>query len=141
MVDMHVPLRQGVLFAVGGALYYLVEVLWRGHSDWTMAVLGGVCFLLIGRINERCEWCVALLSQMVLASLIVTTAEFCAGMVLNIWLELGIWDYSGMPYNLCGQVCLLYTNLWFLLSLPAIVLDDWLRHWWFGERKPAYKLL
>lgn len=61
MVDLHVPLRQGVLFAVGGALYYLVEVLWRGHSDWTMAVLGGVCFLLIGRINERCEWCVALL--------------------------------------------------------------------------------
>ena len=134
MVDLHVPLRRAVLFTVGGALYYLVEVLWRGHSDWTMAALGGVCFLLIGRINERCEWCMALLSQMVLASLIVTTAEFCAGMVLNVWLGLGIWDYSGMPYNLCGQICLLYANLWFLLSLPAIVLDDWLRHWWFGER-------
>ena len=53
MVDLHVPLRQGVLFAVGGALYYLVELLWRGHSDWTMAVLAGVCFLLIGRINVR----------------------------------------------------------------------------------------
>ena len=52
MVDLHVPLRQGVLFAVGGALYYLVEVLWRGHSDWTMAVLGGVCFLLCG-INKH----------------------------------------------------------------------------------------
>lgn len=79
MVDLHVPLRQGVLFAVGGALYYLVEVLWRGHSDWTMAVLGGVCFLLIGRINERCEWCVALLSQMVLAAFIVTTGGILRG--------------------------------------------------------------
>ena len=54
---------------------------------------------------------------------------------------LEIWDYSDLPYNLLGQVCLLYMNLWFLLSLPAILLDDWLRWRWFDEQAPHYRLL
>ena len=31
-------------------------------------------------------------------------------------------------------------NLWFLLSLPAILLDDWLRWRWYGEERPRYRL-
>lgn len=96
---------------------------------------------MIGRINEDCPNCVSLFSQMVLSALIVTAMELAAGLVLNVWLGLGIWDYSDLPYNLFGQVCLLYMNLWFLLSLPAILLDDWLRWRWFSEEAPRYRLL
>ena len=34
-------LKCALLFLIGGALYYCIEILWRGHSHWTMAVVGG----------------------------------------------------------------------------------------------------
>ena len=30
-----------------------------------------------------------------------------------------VWDYSDMPLNLYGQICLPFTGLWFLLCIPA----------------------
>mgnify|MGYP007072511315 FL=1 len=36
-------LKCALLFLIGGALYYCIEILWRGHSHWTMAVVGGIC--------------------------------------------------------------------------------------------------
>lgn len=51
----------------------------------------------------------------------------------------GIWDYSNMPFNIIGQICLPFTVAWYILSLLAIVLDDHLRYWIFGEEKPRYK--
>lgn len=35
--------------------------------------------------------------------------------------------------------CLPFTAAWYILSLLAIVLDDHLRYWIFGEEKPRYK--
>ncbi len=32
-------------WALGGALYYTFEILFRGFSHWSMYVLGGICFL------------------------------------------------------------------------------------------------
>ena len=71
----------------------------------------------------------------------VTLAELAAGLLLNVWLGLGIWDYSRMPGNLWGQVCPQFAALWVPLSAAAIVLDDWLRHWLWGEERPRYKLI
>lgn len=56
------------LFCMGGGLYVLIELLARGRSHWTMALLGGACFLLIGAINERVPWKLGLLWQMPLAA-------------------------------------------------------------------------
>ena len=129
-----------ILFLVGGFSYISIEFLWRGHSHPTMFVLGGICFYLIGLINEKYPWDMPLISQMFISSIVVTVLEFFFGIVLNIWLKLGIWDYSHMPYNLCGQVCLLYSIFWFFLSAVAIVVDDLVRWKWFGERKPRYHI-
>lgn len=41
-----------LLFLIGGALYYCIEILWRGYSHWTMAVVGGICFVVIGGLNK-----------------------------------------------------------------------------------------
>lgn len=129
------------LFSVGGLIYYGIEIAWRGHSHWTMAILGGVCFILCGLINELLPWSMPLWQQMSLCALLITGAELAAGLVLNVWLGLGIWDYSRMPCNLWGQICLPYSALWIVLSVPAIVLDDWIRYWFFGESRPEYRFI
>lgn len=40
------------LFVIGGISYMLVEVAYKGKTHWTMLIAGGICFLLIGAINE-----------------------------------------------------------------------------------------
>lgn len=133
-------LKHAVLALCGGCVYFLIEMAWRGHSHWTMAVLGGVCFVLIGDINEFIPWNMPLILQGAIGSGIVTALELVTGIILNLWLGLGIWDYSNMPFNLLGQICLPFTLLWVALSIVAVVLDDWLRYWLFGEDRPTYTL-
>jgi uncharacterized membrane protein len=77
--------------------------------------------------------------QMLICAAGITAIEFVAGIILNIILQLNVWDYSNMPFNILGQVCLPFSFLWFLLSFAAIWLDDWLRYWLFDEEKPHYR--
>lgn len=134
-------IKHAVLFVVGGGTYYGIEVLWRGHSHWTMAVLGGLCFLLVGAINEVLSWDTPLWRQALYGAVIITALELAAGILLNLVLGLDIWDYSGLPCNFLGQICLPYFLLWIPLSILAILLDDWLRYWFFGEERPHYRLI
>ena len=128
-----------LLFLIGGILYILIELLYRGHSHYSMFIVGGLCFILIGLLNDGLfNWKMALNSQMTLSALIITVLEFAAGVILNLRFGLNVWDYSDQPYNLYGQICLLYTCFWYLLSLPAILLDDLLRDKWFGEDRQTY---
>ena len=51
----------------------------------------------------------------------------------------GVWDYSGLWGNLLGQICPQFWALWCALSVPAIVLLDWMRYVVEGGDKPFYK--
>lgn len=133
-------MKHAVLALCGGCVYFLIEVAWRGHSHWTMAVLGGICFVLIGDINEFIPWNMPLILQGAIGSGVVTILELVSGIILNLWMGLGIWDYSNMPINFLGQICLPFSILWVALSMVAVVLDDWLRYWLFGEDRPTYTL-
>ncbi len=137
---MKAVLKHAALALIGGCIYYAIEIAWRGHSHWTMAVLGGICFVLVGGINEYFPWSMPLALQGVIGAAIITALEFVFGIVLNVWLGLGIWDYSTMPLNVMGQICLPFTLLWVPLSVVAVVLDDWLRYWLFGEERPHYTI-
>lgn len=130
-----------ILTWIGGSTYVLLELIFRGYSHFSMFLLGGVMFLLIGGMNNWLPWSMSLVWQCFLGMLANTAAEFISGCVLNLWLGLAIWDYSNMPYNLLGQVCLPFMGVWFLLSGVAIILDDWLRYWMFGEERPKYKII
>lgn len=91
-------------------------------------------FLILGELNEGLlEWDTPLILQGIIGSAIVTGAELATGMILNVWLGLGVWDYSGMPLNYKGQICLPFSILWIFVSIAAVVLDDWLRYWLFGR--------
>ena len=120
-------------------MYFLIELFWRGHSHWTMAVIGGVFFILIGDINEFIPWNMPLILQGGIGSVVITAMELFCGVVLNLWLKLDIWDYSTMPFNFLGQICLPLSLLWVALSIVAVILDDWLRYWLFKEERPTYK--
>lgn len=137
---MKAALKYAALALCGGCIYFAIELAWRGHSHWTMAVLGGICFVLIGGINEFFPWSMPLALQGVIGAAIVTALEFVSGVILNLWLGLGIWDYSHLPFNLLGQICLPFSVLWIFLSIVAVVLDDWLRYFMFGEDRPKYTL-
>ena len=87
------------------------------------------------------KWDMSVLSQMVIGSIIITVLEFITGWIVNVVLHLGVWDYTMEPYNIAGQICLAYSNLWFLLALLCIVLDDFVRCHLFGEPKKKYRWL
>lgn len=138
---MHQAGKALVLFLFGAVLYAAIEILWRGHTHWTMAVLGGLLFLLLGGLNNWLPWDMPLLWQIIIGTAIVTAAEFVAGCILNLWLGLEIWDYSNLPGNILGQICPQFTLAWVGLSLIAIVLDDYIRYWLWGDERPYYKFI
>ena len=117
-------LKHTILFGIGGILYLIIELMWSGSSHWSMFILGGACFLVVGLINEKNRGRLPLLLQMLISSIIITVLEFVTGYIVNIKMGLGVWDYSELPYNIMGQVCLLYTVLWFFLSYVCDFLFD-----------------
>ena len=133
-------LKEFILFLIGGSIYYLFEILWRGYSHWTMFILGGICFVIIGLLNEQYDYNMPLVEQMFSSMIIITTLEFISGVILNIILKMNIWDYSNMPFNLFGQICIPFMIIWFFLSPIAIVVDDYIRYFIFKEEKPHYKI-
>lgn len=134
-------IKMVVLLLIGGTTYFGIEMLWRGYSHWTMTLVGGICFVLIGAINEYIPWDMGFIDQALLGAIIVTAVEFISGLILNVWLGLGIWDYSSLPMNVMGQICLSFFFAWIALSGVAIVVDDYLRYWLFKEEKPYYQLI
>lgn len=132
--------KASILFLIGAGAYIAIELLFRGRTHWTMGIMGGVLFLLLGGINNYLSWDMPLIWQCLLGAVIVTVAELAVGLILNVWLGLGIWDYSDMQYNLWGQICPQFSAAWAGLSLVAILLDDWVRYWLFGEDRPHYRV-
>ena len=133
-------LKISFLFAAGGLLYNLVELIYRGWTHWTMFFLGGLCFVALGAINEVISWAMPLWQQVLIGASIITAMEFVTGCIVNLWLGWGIWDYSGIPGNILGQVCPKFFGLWLLAALAGIVLDDCLRCWMFAEEQPHYNI-
>ena len=109
--------KYATLWSMGGLLYIALELLWRGYSHWTMFILGGLCFIGLGLINEVLPWDMPLWQQILLGAALITLLEFLTGCVVNLWLGWGIWDYSNMRGNILGQVCPQYCLLWMPVSL------------------------
>jgi len=128
-----------LLCLIGGAVYYALEILWRGYSHWSMFLLAAFLSLPLDQINEHMSWETPIWLQAILGGIAITVAELLAGLVLNVWLGLGVRDYSDLPLNLWGQICLQYSLMWILLAAFGIVLFDVLRWCLFGEEMPRYR--
>ena len=109
-------LRKSILFAAGGMGYVLLEFLWRGWSHISMFAAGGLCFLLLGRLEETEPKLPAAVRPLAGAA-IITMVELAAGLAVNR--DYAVWDYRDRPGNFCGQICPLFSFLWIGVAWAA----------------------
>lgn len=117
-------LRHCGAFLLGGSAYIGLEFLWRGHSDPSMFVAGGVCFLLLGGLNHA-QPRLPLPLRAIAGAGIITAVELLTGLLVNR--SYTVWDYRQLPLNLGGQICLPYSLLWIPVSAGALLLHQGLR--------------
>ena len=110
-----------VVFIFGAAGYGLLEMLWRGYTHWTMLFAGGLCFCAVYFINNRFSDAPVVFRCMMCA-IAITAVELVFGVIFNIVLKWNVWDYSSVPFNFMGQICAMYSLLWFALSFALIPL-------------------
>lgn len=133
-----------LLWTWGGCLYFYIEVLWkslRGHPEkisWTMLTLAIILCIPLERCGAELPWSCPLWGQALICSCAVTAAEFAAGLILNVWLGLGVWDYSNMWGNILGQICPQFFAVWIVLCFIIIPVFDWMRYCVAGGEKPTY---
>ena len=94
----------------------------------------GYCIFLCGILlicpaNNRTDYEIQegtnldLLGRCSLCSFYITGVEFAVGCLLNLRLNMMVWDYSDRYLNVMGQICPEYWAYWYLLSIPAIMLS------------------
>lgn len=129
------------IFTFGGLAYGLLEIFWRGETHISMFVVGGLCFLMISVIDSLPAFGGSLLLEAPVCALFVTAAELVSGIVVNLMMGLEVWDYSELPLNLWGQICLPFSAIWLGLSIPAALAARLMKHFMFDEELPELRLL
>ena len=109
---------------VGSVGYCVLEMIWRGRTHWSMALAGGVCLAAEYGINGVFRH-VPLWRRCLMGAAVITAVELGTGRLFNRQYQ--VWDYRGCRGNLDGQICLLYSFLWFLLSVPLCGLSSVIR--------------
>ena len=135
-----------LLWTWGGTLYFFMEVVYKtaiGHQDqisWTMIIVAFILCIPLERFGDELPWEMPMVLQCLISCVAITVTELIAGLVLNVWLGLNVWDYSELPFNFMGQICLQFSALWFVLSFFGIKAFDWIRYTILGGIKPQYKM-
>ena len=110
------------------------------NCHWTdLAVFSLLCIPL-DAVNERMPWTFPLWLQAVLGGIVLIVSQLTAGLVFNVWLGLGLWDYTSLFGNFLGQICPRYALLWLLLAGPLLMLCDRIG-FRSGGPWPHYKLI
>ncbi len=110
-----------VYFLIGGCLYSTIEIVYRQHTHISMFFAGGICLTLIALtdiLTPRLNFFI----KPLICGLVITAVELVFGLVFNVIMGLGVWNYSGEPYNLFGQICLYFSVMWVFISIPALLL-------------------
>lgn len=129
------------LFIVGFMAYITLEVCWRGYSYPLMGLCGGIAFVLIDKINNEISWDIDILIQGAIGSAIITLMEFITGTLSLHGVVKQMWDYTNVPLNYKGIICLPFSFVWFLLSIVAVILADCINYYFLNEDDvPYYKL-
>lgn len=132
--------RWAVLWFLLGEQYFVLEALYRAvfkhgeRAHIAMLAVGGLCCVAVGAINQIPRFYhLPIWLQSAIGAAMTLEIEFISGYILNIRLGLAIWDYTGMPGNVAGQICLQFAAAWFLLMPLAIWLEDFTRFKLWGE--------
>lgn len=114
----HKPYELCWFFLLGAFTYSLLEIVCRGYTHWTMTLTGGAAAVGLYLIRAAAPPKTRLLR---VSAALCSSRRWNSPWALPINLVMGwnVWDYSDMPLNLYGQICLPFTGLWFLLCIPA----------------------
>lgn len=113
-------MKNFAIFVIGAIGYGILEIIWRGYTHISMLLAGGICLLGIKFIYDFFKNH-TLFAKAFLSSVFISTVEAVIGFIVNIKLSLNVWNYSALPFNIGGQVCLLFSFFWFLLSLIIMI--------------------
>ena len=113
-----------LIFLDGAFGYYYLEILFRGYSHWSMGVCGGICLIGIYFLDKLNK---SIYQKALLGALLITLVEFLAGCILNLWLDLKIWDYSQLKLHFLGQISLLFTAIWYVLSFIIFLIFSFVK--------------
>ncbi len=111
------------VFLVGAAFYPIIEVTTRGYTHWSMMLTGGAAFLSFYIINKYTEGKSNLIKAFY-GMFAVTALELTVGLIVNRCFNMHVWDYSGMKFNLFGQISLAFSACWYAISFVSFCLFD-----------------
>lgn len=128
----------GILAIIGYVLYLTLEVTYgaiagshkpfwalKGSSSLWMGLNGSILLVLLGYINEiKFLRRLPMFFQSLIGCGLITLVELISGLILNVWLGFDIWSYDNMAFNFMGQICLLFSFYWFILSPFVMYVDD-----------------
>lgn len=138
-----------ILFICGFCMYISIEVCFRsilncggnGYSNPICGIIGAICFLLFDKINDCISWHMDLILQGVIGSFVVTTLELIVGLLDKWLLHYGMWDYSAMPLNFMGVICIPFSIVWIGMAIVAILVADAINYYCFDEEPcPHYHI-
>ena len=115
------------LFLSCGFIYYMIEILFRGWSHWSMFVLTGFLGVFcIDSINNTLSFDCDYIVQILISTILCTIGEGISGIILNVWLQLNVWDYSKMTFGtfFFGQCNVLFCFAWMLIISIIIFYCD-----------------
>ena len=116
------------LFLSCGFIYCMIEILFRGWSHWSMFVLTGFLGVFcVDSINNTLSFDCDYIAQILISTILCTIGEGISGIILNVWLQLNVWDYSKMTFGtfFFGQCNVIFCVAWALIiGLFAIFYCD-----------------
>ena len=113
---MNTFLMYTTVFLLGGDIYCIIELLYRSRTHYSMFFCAGLAMLFLFVIYRENREVSPLLFALA-AAIIITLLEFVFGIVFNIFLGMNVWDYSNVPLNIMGQICLPFSLIWFAFGL------------------------
>jgi uncharacterized membrane protein len=115
-----------IVFFTGAIVYGFIETVFRGYTHWTMLLTGGACLMLFYVINFTLK-SNSMIIRCFISMMIITIFEFIVGYFVNIVFKLNVWDYSRQKFNFMGQICLLYSAIWFIFGIPMTFVSNFIK--------------
>ena len=130
------------LFYTGFCAFITIEVMFRGYSYPVSGVMGGFAVIMLDGINDEMSWDLDLALQALIGGALITLMEAGVGIIMLCVPGVPrMWDYSDIPFNIAGIICLPFSIAWVFLSVLAIFLADAINYYVFEETEvPHYTL-
>lgn len=104
-----------LVFFIGGVGYMGLETLFRGRTHWSMGLAGGLCAMLLYLIFASVS--LSVWAAYLIGAAVISAVELAFGLLFNVRLKLNVWDYSFVPFNFMGQICLRFSLVWGLFGI------------------------